>query len=332
MPHIRKDPITKQSVIIASERMGRPSDYINTEEKHSILTSEATCPFCKGNEDKTPEHSTIIFDDNKNWIVRIVPNKYPIIAQSSPNELPDKNNFFEADICKGFHDVIIENPNHNFNYYNATEKDLFFIFEAIIMRFQELSKEKDMLYSLLFKNFGREAGASLIHSHAQMMTTPFIPIQIMEEIYGSLEYYNENKKCVYCSMIEEEKKINERVICENNDFIAISPFASKSPYQIYILPKKHSDSIVYSEDCISQFASIVKDVFNRINKVLGEISFNYVLHTLTPALEKKYSHSSHWFLDIMPKMSKLAGYELGSGVFINSITPEDATNDLKNAL
>ena len=312
MPHIRKDPITKQSVIIASERMGRPSDYINTEENHSILTSESTCPFCKGNEDKTPEHSTIIFNDKKEWMVRIVPNKYPIIAQSNPNELPDKNNLFEADICKGFHDVIIENPNHNFNYYNA--------------------KEKDMLYSLLFKNFGREAGASLIHSHSQMMTTPFIPIQIMEEIYGSLEYYNDNKKCVYCTMIEEEKKINERVICENDEFIAISPFASKSPYQIYILPKKHSDSIVYSEDCILQFASIVKDIFNRINKVLGEISFNYVLHTLTPALEKKYSHSSHWFLDIMPKMSKLAGYELGSGVFINSIKPEDAANDLKNAI
>ena len=184
MPHIRKDPITKQSVIIASERMGRPSDYINIEENCSVVTSEATCPFCKGNEDKTPEHSTIIFNDKKEWMVRIVPNKYPIIAQSNPNELPNKNNFFEADICKGFHDVIIENPNHNFNYYNAKEKDLLFIFEAIIMRLQELSKEKDMLYSLLFKNFGREAGASLIHSHAQMMTTPFIPIQIMEEIYG----------------------------------------------------------------------------------------------------------------------------------------------------
>ena len=203
MPHIRKDPVTKQSVIIASERMGRPSDYINIEEKHAILSSDNTCPFCKGNEDKTPEHSTIIFDDNKNWIVRIVPNKYPIIAQSNADELPEKNSLFEADICKGFHDVIIENPNHSFNYYNAKERDLFFIFEAIIMRFQELSKEKDMMYSLLFKNFGREAGASLVHSHAQMLTTPFVPIQIMEEIYGSLEYYNENKKCVYCSMIEE---------------------------------------------------------------------------------------------------------------------------------
>ncbi len=201
------------------------------------------------------------------------------------------------------------------------------------MRLKDFAENKDMLYSLHFKNFGSEAGASLSHSHSQIITTPFIPIQMFDEINGALEYYNDNDRCVYCDIIKEEKNINERVICENDSFIAVSPFASRSPYQIYIMPKNHSESIICaSHSNILDFASILKNIFDRLYKLLGEISFNYVLHTLSPILKNRYGQSSHWFLDIMPKMSKLAGYELGSGVFINSITPEDATEQLKNIL
>lgn len=332
MPHIRKDPVTKQSVIIASDRTGRPSDYITVKDDKRISNTELNCPFCKGHENITPNASISIFDDNSNWAVRIVPNKYPIIAETKAGELPNTTNLFNASSSKGFHDVIIENPNHNFNFYNAKSEDLLKIFNAVILRLKELYKENDMQYSLYFKNFGREAGASLYHSHSQMITTPFIPIQMFDEINGALEYYNEKNKCVYCDIIAEEKKLNERVICENKEFIAISPFASRFPYQIYILPKKHFDSIIDSCDYNFDFADIVKDVFNRINKLLGEVSFNYVLHTLSPTLKQKekYSSSNHWFLDIIPKMSKLAGYELGSGVYINSINPEDAAKDLKD--
>ena len=219
------------------------------------------------------------------------------------------------------------------DYAIGAENEMAVVAYFIKLRLKDLGKNEDMMYSLYFKNFGPEAGASLYHSHSQIITTPFIPVQMYEEISGALEYHNENGRCVYCDIIKEEKALNERVICENKNFIAISPFASRSPYQIYIIPKEHSDSIIHvSSSNILDFASILKDVFDRLYKLLGEVSFNYVLHTLLPTLENKYKNSSHWFLDIMPKMSKLAGYELGSGVFINSITPEDATNDLKNAL
>lgn len=333
MPHIRKDPVTKQSVIISAERTGRPSDYVNADKKH-VVNSELSCPFCRGHEMKTPDPVyTVYAEQEEIWQVRIVPNKYPIISETHQNELPKENSLFCASSSKGFHDVIIEHPNHYFNFYHAQTEDFFYIFKAVMMRLRDLGKNDDMLYSLHFKNFGPEAGASLSHSHSQIITTPFIPVQMLDEINGSFEYYNENSRCVYCDIISEEKKLNERVIYENDNFIAIAPFASRSPYQIYIMPKQHSNSIIYaSSPNILDFASILKNIFDRLYKLLGEVSFNYVLHTLLPIFNDKYRYSSHWFLDIMPKMSKLAGYELGSGVFINSITPEDAAEQLRNAL
>ncbi|WP_295158528.1 galactose-1-phosphate uridylyltransferase [uncultured Brachyspira sp.] len=333
MPHIRKDPVTNQSVIISSERVGRPSDYVNEDKRH-IANSELSCPFCRGHEMKTPDAVYTVYPDKDEiWQVRIVPNKYPIISETNENELPKESSLFYAGSSKGFHDVVIEHPNHYFSFYNSNTEDFVYIFKAVIMRLKELAKDKDMLYSLYFKNFGPEAGASLYHSHSQIITTPFVPIQMLDEINGALEYHKENGRCVYCDIIKEEKLLNERVICENDNFIAICPFASKSPYQIYIMPKEHSDSIIYIPSSnIFDFSSILKNVFDRLYKLLGEVGFNYVLHTISPVLENKYEHSNHWFLDIMPKMSKLAGYELGSGVFINSITPEDAALQLRNIL
>ena len=268
MSHIRKDPVTKQSVIISSERSGRPSDYVNLHKKH-IANSELSCPFCRGHEMKTPDALYTVYAEHEEiWQVRIVPNKYPIISETYNNELPEENNLFYACSQNGFHDVIIEHPNHYFNFYHAHTEDFLYIFKAVIMRLKDFAENKDMLYSLHFKNFGSEAGASLSHSHSQIITTPFIPIQMFDEINGALEYYNDNDRCVYCDIIKEEKNINERVICENDSFIAVSPFASRSPYQIYIMPKNHSESIICaSHSNILDFASILKNIFDRLYKL-----------------------------------------------------------------
>lgn len=332
MSHIRIDPITKQAVIIAAERVDKPTDYIEKANEVDLEKSKIICPFCVGREHIVPNASNTIYDNNSNWIVRIVPNKYPIISETSINEMPNNNNLFKAASSNGFHDVIIEHPSHEFNFYNAEINDLAIIFDAVMLRLKDLSNEKNMKYSLHFKNFGAEAGASLYHSHSQMITTAFIPTQIKIELEGSLEYYNSNNICAYCDIIEEEKKLNKRVIEENEEFIAISPFASRSPYQIYILPKNHFCSIIESNHSNIKFANILKNIFKRIYNLLGNISFNYVLHTIPNNLSGQYSHSHHWFLDLIPKMNKLAGYELGSGILINSISPEDATENLKKAI
>lgn len=331
MSHIRKDAVTKEWVIMSAVRGAKPSDYVATGQT-DVSGSALSCPFCKGHENKTPDSFETLYDENGEWKVRIVPNKYPAVSETLDNEMPARSIFFESMNAEGYHDVVIENPSHNFNFYNGNEEDLLYIFRAVIKRLCALSNIPNMQYSLYFKNFGSDAGASLSHSHSQIITTPFIPVHMIEEMHGALDYYLTNKSCVYCSIIREEIKINKRVICENDNFIAITPFASKFPYQINIFPKEHHDSIIFSSASDKLFASMVKDVFNRLKKVLGEVSYNYVLHTLSPSLRASYAHANHWYLDIMPKMSKLAGYELGSGLYINSILPEDAANNLKKVL
>lgn len=326
MPHIRKDPVTKRWVIMSASRGAKPSDYVNKKEETPLVINSLNCPFCKGNEDKTPESFETINDEDGFWKVRIVSNKYPAISESSLEEIPEQNILFEAMPASGVHDVVIEDPRHNFNFYNASDSDFLYIFRTVIKRLAFLAKNNPMCYSLYFKNFGSDAGASLVHSHSQIITTPFVPIQMLEEMHGAMDYYLTHKSCVYCAMIREEKKTNKRIICENEDFIAFMPFASRFPYQVWIMPKYHHDSILYSSACDREFSSIVNIVFLRMKNVLGEVSFNYVLHTLPVYLRASHSLSSHWFLEIIPKMSKLAGYELGSGVYINSMAPEDAAS------
>lgn len=329
MPHLRKDPITGRWVIMSAARSGKPTDYVSSQI--TPATSSLSCPFCAGNEDKTPEAFETAYGEDKKWSVKIVPNKYPAISCSSDEEMPTRSVLFEAGYAEGLHDVVIESRSHDFNFYNAKVHDFDLIFSTVIKRLVNISQIPLMNYSLYFKNFGPEAGASLSHSHSQIITTTFVPIQMLEEMQAANEYHTTHKKCVFCSIIEEEKNIAERVICENENYIAITPYASRSPYQIWIMPKKHHDSIMIEENNYECFSLIVYEIFRRLKSVLGEVSFNYVLHSLTPQLRATYSNSNHWYLDIMPKMSKLAGYELGSGIYINSILPEDACKFLREA-
>lgn len=329
MPHIRKDPITKRWIITSTSRGAKPSDYVSAPEKPSS-SSANICPFCVGHEDKTVEDTLSTKDKNGNWKARIVPNKYPVLSGVSNDILPENSVLYEAHHAVGYHDVVIEHPSHDFNLYKATEKDVKYIFEIVIQRLKDLSKKPGMEYSLYFKNFGSDAGASLAHSHSQIITTPFIPIQMMEDIHGSFDYYHTHKGCIYCSIIREELKSRIRIVSENESFLAFTPFASKSPYQICIIQKNHNDSVLtLSKIEIKLFSSIVQDIFSKIHKVLGMPAFNYILYSLPTHLRASYSASSHWHFEILPKLSKLAGFEIGSGVYINSVLPEYAAEVLR---
>ena len=329
MPHLRKDPITKRWIITSTSRSAKPTDYVSVGKPRE--DSALTCPFCLNHEDKTTESILSIDGENGLWKTRIVANKYPVLSEEAHDDLPPPNILYEAHAATGYHDVVIEDPSHNFNLYTADEPDFKYIFDIVIKRLNDLSNKSEMQYSLYFKNFGSEAGASLAHSHSQIITTPFIPIQMMEDIHGSFEYYNNHMGCIYCAIIREEKNSGLRIISENEKFIAFCPFASKSPYQISIFQKKHNDSILSLEDeDIYMFASIVKDVFSKIKKVLGEPAFNYVLYSLPNHLRASYSSSYHWHFEILPKLSKLAGFEIGSSVYINSVLPEHAAEALRS--
>ncbi len=329
MPHLRKDPITKRWIITSTSRSAKPTDFVSAEEPKA--NSELTCPFCVGHDEKIEPPILSTFDENGNWKTRIIANKYPVLSETSTDELPPNSILYESHSATGYHDVVIEYPTHNFNLYHATVDDFKSIFDIVVQRLKDLSNKKEMQYSLYFKNFGSDAGASLAHSHSQIITTPFIPINVMEDLHGTFDYYNTHVSCIYCAIVRQEQESGLRIVSENEKFIAFCPFASRSPYQISIMPKEHENSVLLlTEDDIYLFSSIVKDVFSKIYNVLGEPSFNYVLYTLPNHIRASYSASYHWHFDILPKLSKLAGFEIGSGVYINSVLPEHAAEVLRN--
>lgn len=341
---MRKDPITKRWVITSTSRSAKPSDYVSAH--NPVKNSKDTCPFCAENEDT--KNRTIIEnnDQNGNWKTRIVENKYPILMKELTEEETSKydeyigeepenygNNsvLYQSLAATGYHDVVIESPSHDFQMYSASIDEIDAIFDIVINRLDMLSNINSMKYSLYFKNYGHEAGASIVHSHSQIVTTPFMPRQIMEKVYGASSYYNNYKSCIYCDIIAEEKKSGVRLVSENEKFIAFCPFASRSPYQISILPKEHFDSILTIDDQTRYlFSSILHDVFSKIQKVLGMPAFNYVLSTLPKSIAETYSNSFHFSFDILPKLSKLAGFEIGSSVYINSVLPEYAAEMLRS--
>lgn len=329
MAHLRKDPITKRWIITSTSRSAKPSDYVSVN--NPIEDSASTCPFCVGREDKTTKTILSIMDKQGNWKARVVPNKYPVLSADSAEDCPcDDNLLYELQAAVGYHDIIIEHPLHNFDLYDATTEEIDTIFDIVVQRLNILANKPNMQYSLYFKNFGSDAGASLVHSHSQIITTPFIPIQMLESIHGSYEYYSKNIGCIYCAIIREEQKRGIRVVAENEMFIAFCPFASRSPYQISILPKEHYDSILSIEGHTRYlFSSIVHEVFSKIHKVLGKPAFNYVLSSLPNHIRASYSSSFHWSFEILPKLSKLAGFEMGSSVYINSVLPEHAAEMLR---
>ncbi len=331
MAHLRKDPITKRWVITSTSRAAKPTDYVFVDRP--IANTEKTCPFCVGRED---EHIISIDDEQGNWRSCIVENKYPVLSKEPADEEYEKykeyvdSPLYEYLAATGYHDIVIESPRHSFNIYTASVDEFDCIFDIVIRRLEMLKNARGMKYSLYFKNFGSAAGASIVHAHSQIITTPFMPRQMLEKIDGSDEYYQERGNCIYCDIIKEEQKSGARIVAENERFIAFCPFASRSPYQVSILPKKHFASIL-SIDATDRhhFASLVADVFSRIKNVLGEPPFNYVLSTLPTNIMESYDNSFHFSFNILPKLSRLAGFELGSGVRINSVLPEHAAEALR---
>ncbi len=329
MAHIRKDPITKRWVITSTSRSAKPSDYVTVSKP--VENTEKTCPFCIGREDKTGEPTLEVYDEAGNWKARIVANKYPVLSVEPADEELENSDLYESVAATGYHDVVIESPSHSFQMYEASIDDIDSIFDIVIERLRILSTIDGMAYSLYFKNFGSEAGASIVHSHSQIITTPFIPRQMMEKINGANDYYQKHGSCIYCAIIDEEIKKGVRMVSENEEFIAFCPFASRSPYHISILPKKHISSILdIDKHTRYLFSSMVYDVFAKIQKVLGMPAFNYVLSTLPKNIADKYGDTIHFSLNILPKLSKLAGFEIGSSVYINSVLPEHAAQALRS--
>jgi len=328
MPEKRKDPVTGRWVIISTERGKRPSDL----RVQKTNPKGGFCPFCPGNEDKTPPEILAFRPEGgerngPGWRLRVVPNKFPALrVEGELNRegvgLYDKMNGI------GAHEVIIETPNHEETLSCLSPKHFEDVLWAYRDRMLDLRRDIRLRYAMIFKNHGEAAGATLEHPHSQLIALPIVPHLVVEEMAGARDYYNRKERCIFCDMIRQEIQQGERVILENSEFIVISPFASFSPFQSWILPKRHGafyeDSQVYE---IQSLGRIFSEALRRLERVLDFPPYNFTLHT-TPFNERS-SEYYHWHFEIIPKLTKFAGFEWGSGFFINPTLPEEAAKFLR---
>jgi len=332
MSIIRQDPITKDWTIFALCRSGRPNDFKKIKEKRVLKEYESNCPFCRGNEHMTPKEILTVKDSSDEWLVRVVHNKYPILE---PEEII-KGGIIRNIIgpyleIKGIgnHEVIIESPKHNHNLGHLELDQVKRIVEVYRRRFIELSKNKDYQLIIIFRNHGDRAGTSLVHPHSQLVAIPFIPNFIRNKLYESERYFDDFGKCVYCEMIAYERKIKKRVIYENKAFIAITPYASAVPYNILILPKEHESCFAQiSESNLEFFASVLRVILKKLYNLLDDPDYNYIIDSAP--FDQTGNRYYHWHLEILPRLITRAGFEIGSGINVNTVLPEKCSQLLKS--
>ncbi len=328
MPELRKDPIHEMWVIISTERSRRPTDFLH-EERRPV---GGFCPLCEGNEDRTPPE-VLAFRDNgtapnsPGWSLRVVPNKFPALRIEG-DLIREGDGVYDKMNGIGAHEVVIETPNHSETLATLPVKAVENVLWAYRERMIDLRRDNRLKYVIVFKNHGLAAGASLEHSHSQLIALPIIPKTVREEVEGSKTYFNYRDRCVYCDIIRQELRQKCRIISENKSFISIAPFASRFPFETWILPKKHYPSFEHMEPYLyEQAAQILSDTLQRMNQVLENPPYNYVLHTSSfLETEKEYYH---WHFEIMPKLTKVAGFEWGTGFYINPTPPEEAAGYLR---
>jgi UDPglucose--hexose-1-phosphate uridylyltransferase len=331
MPEFRKDPVVNRWVIISAERSKRPQPLRAT----SALPWSEPCPFCSGNESMTPPEILAFRDprtgpDSPGWQVRVVPNKYPAVVETGDLS-HQTNHLYASQNGVGTHEVIVENPEHCIDMADLNERQFDAVLRAYRDRMAELQKDRRWHHVLIFKNQGGAAGATLEHVHSQLIALPMIPREVDDEWRAVKEYYGRRRCCLYCDIIEEERLRECRVVAENDGFIVCCPFAPRFPFETWILPRKHAAFFGLVPDTeLTQLGFSLRETLCRLNAALGHPAFNYALHS-TP-LHEAQSDQYHWHLEIMPKTIEAAGFEWGSGFYMNPVSPEDAARHLRDVL
>jgi UDPglucose--hexose-1-phosphate uridylyltransferase len=330
MPELRKDPIHGRWVIIATERGRRPSDFAI---EHSHPTG-GFCPLCEGNEDKTPPEVLSYRNngtppDSPGWSLRVVPNKFPALRIEGDLDREGEGMFDKMNGV-GAHEVVIETPLHEQTLATLPSKAVENVLWAYRQRILDLRGDQRLRYVLVFKNHGVAAGASLEHSHSQLIALPIVPRRVSEEIEGAKNYFQYKDRCVFCDIVRQELQQKVRVISENKGFVSVAAFASRFPFETWILPKKHYSHFESMEVAdYEQAAQSLSDTLQRMNQVLGNPPYNFIIHTSSFSDGDRDYY--HWHFEIMPKLTKVAGFEWGTGFYINPTPPEQAATYLREA-
>lgn len=329
MSELRKDPIVGRWVIIAPSRAKRPEDF----KSEFLSVGGGICPFCEGNEDATPNEILAYRQsgserNGRGWRVRVVPNKFPALTVEG-NLSKRGDGIYDLMNGVGAHEVIIECPKHETDMSRLPVETIREVLWVYRDRLVDLKRDPRLVHGLIFKNKGAPAGASLEHSHSQLIVTPVVPISVWEEMTGALEFYNYRGRCIYCDMVQQELAAGGRIVLDTPLFVVFCPFASRFPFETWILPKQHSSQYEnIQRQGIEDLGVALKNVLARLEQALDNPPYNYVIHT-APFEGGELKHY-HWHIEIFPRLTRVAGFEWGSGFYINPVPPEEAAAFLRN--
>ncbi|MFA5118015.1 MAG: DUF4931 domain-containing protein [Candidatus Omnitrophota bacterium] len=337
MPELRKDPVIGRWVIIATERARKPDQFAGAQVENR---AEKPCPFCEGKESQTsPEiysvRPKLSAPNTPGWDLRVVPSVTPFLRIEGDLDRRGKG-LYDVMNGVGAHEIIVETNAHIAGMADLSVEQITQVISCYVDRIVDLEKDKRFKYALVFKNYGWIAGGgSVKHSRSQLIATPVNPKRVKEELVGARHYYELHERCIFCDLIKQELDSKERLILDVDGFIAITPFASRFPFEVWILPKKHScDFVNLDMPSRGNLARIMKAVLSKLKKGLNDPAFNYVLHT-APFKRQKGAYwrsiedDYHWHIEIMPSLTKVAGFEWGTGFYICPMPPETAAKFLR---
>ena len=332
MSELRRDPITGRWNIINTDEPSGPDAF---EVDNQAPTSGGRCPFCPGNEAITPTEIYAVRPpgsqpNTPGWQLRVVPNKFP--ALQIEGDL-SRRGIGVFDLCNGVgaHEVIIETPDHQRQMGDLTLEEMGAVIRAFKARSLDLRGDRRLKYTLIFKNTGLSAGASLDHTHSQLIALPIVPKRVQEELTGAARYFEFRDRCPFCDMLSQELQDDERLIADNRSFAAFCPFVSSFPFEMWLLPKEHrADFAQIGPEEITDFARLLKEMLSRMRTALGNPAYNFIIHTAPIGPQEREEY--HWHVELIPKLTKVAGFEWGTGFYINPTPPELAAKFLREAV
>lgn len=329
MPELRKDPIVGRWVIISVERGKRPTDFVSPSQRKR----GGFCPFCPGNEYTTPSEIMAVRPNGSSpntpgWTLRVMPNKFPAL-QTFGALGKSGEGIFDKMSGIGAHEVIVETPDHNQSLAHMPSKSVEDVFWAFYQRLTDLKRDRRFKYVLIFKNEGEVAGASLEHTHTQLIALPIVPKLVREELDGARQHYEFKERCIFCDVINQELEDGKRVICENAQYVALAPFAPRAPFETWVLPKRHESMFDPPSRSFAELAEIMQRILRQMDRILDTPPYNFVLHT-SPFYDERNDYY-HWHIEIVPKLIKIAGFEWGSGFYINPTPPEESAKFMREA-
>jgi UDPglucose--hexose-1-phosphate uridylyltransferase len=320
---LRKDPTTRRWAIIATERWKRPNDLV---KKPGAKAVKRACPFDPGSPEI--EAATVYphFSHPDKWKVWVMPNKFPALTYEGMPSTTIKGPFTTINAVGG-HEVFVDSADHNNTLAKMKPIEIEAILNGYRERFNFWNSDTRVKYVLIFKNYGEAAGASLAHPHSQLAAIPVVPPRVVEEMDKAEHHYKDHKHCIMCDLIRDEIALNKRVAFMNDRFIVLCPFASRFPFEAMILPREHSSNFmsITNEDIVS-LADIMSRLFKRMANLLDDPPLNYLLHVAPQYAPNLRFY--HWHIEIIPRLTQVAGFEWGAGVYINPTPPEEAAREL----